>query len=245
MHFDPYSLMSVLAISGNFTSPSMFPPEHEYIAPGVHDKRSPCPALNALANHGFIPRDGRDISSHTLIQSTVEMYGLSVPLATTLVSGGMLCCGNVFTGIDLDDLAAHNKIEHDGSLVHADTKEGESRAPIHVDQALLTQLLTSYPNGLSLDDFAHARYEREKGLAKPLDPFHAELGHGEASLTWLLMKNASNVVPIETLRQWYGEERFPDSYVIPQETIGFMDAAGLSRKIADKMKELRRGDRGD
>jgi len=167
------------------------------------------------------------------------MYGLSIPLATTLVSGGMLCCGNVFTGIDLEDLAAHNKIEHDGSLVHADARIGESFAPVHVDEALLDQLLTSYPGGLTLDDFAHARYEREKGLSKPLDPFHAEIGHGEASLTWLLMKNSSDVVPVETLRQWYGEERLPDSYVVPKEGISLTDAAEVSRKIASQMKKLR------
>ncbi|THU85051.1 Cloroperoxidase [Dendrothele bispora CBS 962.96] len=231
--------MSVLAVASNLTSLSSFPPEHAFIPPRVDDSRSPCPALNALANHGFLPRDGRGISSHKMIQSVTEMYGLSIPLATTLVSGGMLCCGNVFTGIDLDNLALHNKIEHDGSLVHADAKTGESRAPTHVDEALLHQLLTSYPGGLSLDDFAHARYEREKNLKKPLDPFHAEIGHGEASLTWLLMKNSSDIVSLETLRQFYGEERFPDSYVVPTNSISLTDAAGVSRKVADQMKKLR------
>jgi len=32
---------------------------HEYRDPGANDKRGPCPGLNAAANHGFLPRNGR------------------------------------------------------------------------------------------------------------------------------------------------------------------------------------------
>lgn len=32
--------------------------EHEFIAPTSSDQRGPCPGLNALANHGYINRDG-------------------------------------------------------------------------------------------------------------------------------------------------------------------------------------------
>lgn len=32
----------------------------DWRAPGPGDLRSPCPALNALANHGLLPRDGRN-----------------------------------------------------------------------------------------------------------------------------------------------------------------------------------------
>ncbi len=31
---------------------------HAFIAPGPTDYRGPCPALNALANHGYIARNG-------------------------------------------------------------------------------------------------------------------------------------------------------------------------------------------
>ena len=31
---------------------------HAFIAPGPNDLRGPCPALNALANHGYIARNG-------------------------------------------------------------------------------------------------------------------------------------------------------------------------------------------
>jgi hypothetical protein len=32
--------------------------DHKYIAPGPNDLRGPCPGINVLANHGYIPRNG-------------------------------------------------------------------------------------------------------------------------------------------------------------------------------------------
>ena len=39
----------------------------QYAAPGPGDVRSPCPGLNTLANHGFIHRDGRNMTVPHLI----------------------------------------------------------------------------------------------------------------------------------------------------------------------------------
>ncbi|KAJ3810190.1 hypothetical protein F5876DRAFT_42287, partial [Lentinula aff. lateritia] len=35
---------------------------YRWISPGEGDLRSPCRALNILANHGFISRDGKNIT---------------------------------------------------------------------------------------------------------------------------------------------------------------------------------------
>lgn len=41
------------------------------------DGRSPCPALNTLANHGFIPRNGMNISANSLAVSAAEAFSIS------------------------------------------------------------------------------------------------------------------------------------------------------------------------
>lgn len=33
-------------------------PGYDFIAPGTNDSRGPCPGLNLLANHGYLPRNG-------------------------------------------------------------------------------------------------------------------------------------------------------------------------------------------
>ena len=61
-----------------------FPPVgNEFIAARQDDIRSPCPAINTLANHGFINRDGRDVIVEDLAQALEDIYRVS---ATTLTN---------------------------------------------------------------------------------------------------------------------------------------------------------------
>ncbi len=62
---------------GNSRSAAAYADESQYTyqPPGPDDSRSPCPALNALANHGYLPRDGKDISPDVL-QSVLQVYSL-------------------------------------------------------------------------------------------------------------------------------------------------------------------------
>ena len=46
--------------------------EHRYEPPRPTDSRSPCPALNVLANHGYLPRDGKNIPADVL-QKVVQV----------------------------------------------------------------------------------------------------------------------------------------------------------------------------
>ena len=47
---------------------------HAFIAPGASDLRGPCPAMNALANHGYIARNGYTNLSESL-NAIIEVYG--------------------------------------------------------------------------------------------------------------------------------------------------------------------------
>lgn len=42
----------------------------DWRAPVAGELRSPCPALNALANHGILPRDGRNSTFSTTSHPT-------------------------------------------------------------------------------------------------------------------------------------------------------------------------------
>ncbi|KAL8693455.1 MAG: hypothetical protein Q9218_001726 [Villophora microphyllina] len=52
----------------------------EYAAPKSSDLRSPCPAINALANHGYLPRDGRNVRATELFHG-MDQFGLGYGLA--------------------------------------------------------------------------------------------------------------------------------------------------------------------
>jgi hypothetical protein len=48
---------------------------HAFVAPGPSDLRGPCPGLNAMANHGYIPHNG--VATITqFVQGTYEVFGM-------------------------------------------------------------------------------------------------------------------------------------------------------------------------
>ena len=47
---------------------------HAFIAPGASDLRGPCPAMNSLANHGYIARNGYTNFQEAL-NAIVKVYG--------------------------------------------------------------------------------------------------------------------------------------------------------------------------
>jgi len=114
----------------------------EYIPPRDGDSRCACPALNALANHGLIPRDGRNISFRELsaqIRSTYNVspsFSVYIPRYIAKVLNRSYNTGRV----DLSDIDVHNGIEHDASLVRRDAfHEFHQGKP---DGALVAALLT-------------------------------------------------------------------------------------------------------
>lgn len=58
----------------------------EYYPPTTADRRSPCPVVNALANHGYIPRDGRNVRSTELYAAMAEL-GVSWTVRSFLTWG--------------------------------------------------------------------------------------------------------------------------------------------------------------
>ncbi|KAF2239705.1 Cloroperoxidase [Viridothelium virens] len=72
-------------------------PDHQFQAPGATDVRGICPTLNALANHGYISRDG--ITSFAEAANAVQTgYGFGYGLSVFLSALGLLAGGDLITG---------------------------------------------------------------------------------------------------------------------------------------------------
>lgn len=180
----------------------------------------------------------------TLTNAIVDAYNLSFGLAFILSFVGVLWCGS-WGKLDLEQLAAHNKIEHDASLVHDNALPGSKWAPAPVSEKLLQGLLQySISNeetpggGLHLKDFAKLRAEREAELSSPLSAFHSKIGYGEAAFTWLVMQDPKGKVSTERMRQWYGEERFPDGWVKPTEPVTLKRTEEVVTKVKEIMQQI-------
>ncbi|KAF2022318.1 Cloroperoxidase [Aaosphaeria arxii CBS 175.79] len=88
--------------------------------PAYGDVRSPCPALNALANHNILPHDGKNLTVPIFVKALTEALNFSVEVATIVSSAALQTVPQGSTTLNLDDLSKHNIIEHDGSLSRQD-----------------------------------------------------------------------------------------------------------------------------
>ncbi|KAI9695640.1 MAG: hypothetical protein M1820_008487 [Bogoriella megaspora] len=140
LHISPIVILSpVLALpSWHVSQPSSWAP------PGPDDVRAPCPMLNTLANHGFLPHSGKDISETNTIDALGNALNINQTLAEFLFSKAVTTNPKPnATTFDLDNLSRHNILEHDASL-------SITMSPNTLSQALHVMFKSSKPNHQSL-----------------------------------------------------------------------------------------------
>ncbi|KAF7368186.1 putative sterigmatocystin biosynthesis peroxidase stcC [Mycena venus] len=201
---------------------------HNYQPPGEGASRSVCPALNTMANHGYIHRDGKNISMLETYRGLKACWGLSSPLAGLLALGGWFAIRRLGR-INLFDIGLHNAIEHDASVVHLDCPAGQKYAPIEIQQDLVEEFVVHAMKAASAaagrriaeadilvtqQDMVQTRIRREK-LSPPLDSFHADLGCGELVAIfgiWSRTVDGKQGVPLSWIRTWFATEKLPDGW---------------------------------
>ncbi|KAJ7072707.1 Chloroperoxidase [Mycena amicta] len=96
-----------------------------FIPPKPTDLRGPCPALNALANHGYLPRDGRNVTIRQVLQVSNDIYNVDPGLLLGVAKLGLLTSSEP-DSFTLDDLKLHGTIEFDASLSREDFAIGDN-----------------------------------------------------------------------------------------------------------------------
>jgi hypothetical protein len=157
-----------------------------------------------------------------------------------LVIGGIALLGQVGS-FGLDDLARHNRIEHDASLVHDDAQPRDEYAPVAPDSALVKQFLEQAKDGhfMTIEDVARARIWRES-QCPVLNKLHAEIARGEMAIAFGLFGQPDSDkqgIPVDLLRVWLSEERLPDGWK-PTHTQGLLETIRTSRQIYNEMKKI-------
>ncbi|KAL8288469.1 hypothetical protein RB597_000533 [Gaeumannomyces tritici] len=133
--------------------------EHAFKPAGPGDSRSPCPMLNAMANHGFFPRNGLNISMAQLISGLRDGVNLDEGATRAVATIGMSASttGNPDT-INLADLNKHGVIEHDASLSRADTFTGDNHS---FDKTIFAMTVSNWPDAkISIEQSVRARNAR-------------------------------------------------------------------------------------
>ncbi|KAI0194251.1 hypothetical protein F4808DRAFT_474884 [Astrocystis sublimbata] len=138
---------------------------HAFVAPSSKDLRGPCPGLNAMANHGYLPHNGVGTIDQ-FISGTMEAFGMGLDLATFLAIYGAVFDGDLTSYsiggptpslLGLGGLlgqpqglsGSHNKYEGDSSPVHGDLYQYGNNLPRTSQFSALYEL--GQQNGDSVD----------------------------------------------------------------------------------------------
>ncbi|KZT33632.1 Cloroperoxidase [Sistotremastrum suecicum HHB10207 ss-3] len=131
---------------------------HPWVAPGPDDQRGPCPGLNTLANHGYLPHNGI-VSSEQIVTAVGEGFNMEHDLASALAGFAMLARGNAYLDLvsiggesplipvlpgEIDGpnppggLAKHGRFEGDVSMTRQDAAVGDN---VNFQDSLYDELL--------------------------------------------------------------------------------------------------------
>ncbi|KAJ6000446.1 hypothetical protein N7481_000855, partial [Penicillium waksmanii] len=99
-------------------------PLTEWRPAGPDDERAPCPMLNALASHGYLPHDGKDIGEETIVHAFGTALNFEKIFSQTLFKNALTTNPNATT-FSLANLNRHNIFEQNGSLNRGDFYFGD------------------------------------------------------------------------------------------------------------------------
>ncbi|KAF9875114.1 chloroperoxidase [Colletotrichum karsti] len=222
-------------------------PNFAWQAPDASAKRSPCPMLNSLANHGYLPRDGKSISMDNLISGLGKAINFNESLVRTL---GTPAFATSTTGdantFNLDDIAKHNVIEHDGSLSRADfAVTGDAKTFNETvwgeTKGYLAEGAAATEDKINVATMATARSKRI-ATAKATNPSFnlttsqvtVSLGESAVILGTLGGSFSSPAAPLEWMKIVFEEERLPfkEGFNTSSEPITTAEVLALSQLIA-------------
>lgn len=91
--------------------------------------RSPCPALNTLANYNLLPHSGKGITTDVVYKAFAIGQNFAEDTVSEAAAGALALCaletGSNCTSWDLDMLDKPHEIEHDNSLSREDYNYGQ------------------------------------------------------------------------------------------------------------------------
>ncbi|KAI7775115.1 hypothetical protein LA080_007348 [Diaporthe eres] len=213
--------------------------DYPWQAPSSTDRRSPCPMVNTLANHGYLPRDGLAITLQDLLTGFTNGVNLD-PSATLLV--GTKALETSTTGdnssFNLDDLSRHGIIEHDGSLSRADIYFGDN----HSFNATIWGTVASFftEDTIDVKTAARARAARLAAAAQENPEFNltssgVNFSLIESALYLSVFNNGSSSTAVtEWVKVMFQEERLPfeEGFTRPESIVSTVGILAKQAEIA-------------
>ncbi|KAJ7242369.1 Cloroperoxidase [Mycena haematopus] len=214
MNLLKFSLFLAIATISKGSDASSDLNAHQWIAPKANDLRSPCPGLNTLANHGYLPRNGMNISIPMILQAAIDGFNVGPDSILQAAKFGLLSTNDPTT-LNLDALKLHSLIEHDASISRNDLAvTGDN---LHFNETIFTTLANANP-GVDYYNATSAAHVQDERLAISLatnpnitnTPKEVDIRTRESGLYLSVMGNPlTGVAPKNFVQIFFREERLP------------------------------------
>ncbi|KAF7188897.1 putative sterigmatocystin biosynthesis peroxidase stcC [Pseudocercospora fuligena] len=193
----------------------------EFIPPGPGDSRSACPMLNAMANHGILPHDGKNISFKELNVKVRQTFNFAPSFCFFVpkFSADFLNKSYWNDRFDLEELSKHadDAIEHDASLTRHDLalQPDQGKPDLQLVDDLLKEATGKTPDGhpqLTKADLSRALSKRRADARRTNKEYSESFFHnmfGSANSSTMLTifgGRVDDLIPMLT------EERFSEKW---------------------------------
>ncbi|KAH8846814.1 hypothetical protein MCOR27_005239 [Pyricularia oryzae] len=224
----------------------MFP----FLPPQPGFRRSSCPILNSLANHGFLPRDGLNISREQVLDAMQKGLGFNTtgPLESTTARGLTMSSTGDNNTMHLDDIDKHNVIEHDASLSRADLGVGDPRP---FNPTIWATSLVFWPDqAININQMARAFAQRMTAAAASNPRFslsEAQEAVAINALSNVMLMFGDGTVNTTANKLWvrvlFEQERLPfaEGWRQPEQPLQPAVTAELNKRFKAAMPEQRLG----
>ncbi|KAF2971576.1 heme-thiolate peroxidase [Xylaria multiplex] len=188
--------------------------DHAWAPAGPGDFRGPCPMMNTLANHGFIQRDGRNITRENAVNGLRDGLNFNPTLSNIMFDQAIIANPEPnATYFTLDQLNKHNLLEHDASLSRSDAYFGNN----HVFNQTVFDETRKWWQGpiITASMLANSKVARQLS-SKAFNPTYVftlvteEFSLGEVVAPVIAFGDTENVIVNRTLVEYFFEnERLP------------------------------------
>ncbi|KAF8185291.1 Cloroperoxidase [Mycena galopus ATCC 62051] len=195
------------------------PAGHEWIAPTSTDQRSPCPGLNSLANHGYLPRSGANFTVTQIMDAALAGFNVNWDAILVAAKFGLLSGADqtTFETMSLGPLALHNLVEHDASISRNDFGPDGTGDNVHFNETTFSTLANANPGkdyydttSAGMVQFARLSHSLATNPNVTNTEKEFKLRSRESSLYLSIFGNPlTGIAPKEFVQIFFREERLP------------------------------------
>ncbi|KAF7366030.1 HEME-HALOPEROXIDASE domain-containing protein [Mycena venus] len=207
---------------------------HAWIAPTSTDSRSPCPGLNTLANHGYLPRSGKNITVPEILDAALglcltllinshsnnilkEAFNLNFDTVLLAAKLGLLAVNDDPSSsqmMTLESLKLHDLIEHDASISRNDFATGDN---LHFNETAFSTLANANPGKDYYDPVSAGGVQRDRLAHSIATNPNVTNSHKEITIRsresafylGIFGNPATGVAPKKFVQTFFREERLP------------------------------------